>query len=304
MLSPARVGMMDGLLARGMTVAMARRALANAFRRADLDSPALDARLLVGHALALDHTGLVIEDNRKLNGDEMCALASLAARRLAREPVARILGAKEFWGLTLRISEATLVPRPETETVVELALAAIDRGGGRSRALRVADLGTGSGALLLALLSELPNATGAGSDLSQDAVELARENACRLGFSPRAQFFVCDFGAALTGGFDLVVSNPPYIASSEIAALAPEVQYDPQGALDGGSDGLAGYRSIAKDAARLLAPGGRLVVELGIDQELVVAAIFKAAGLATWPARTDLNGVPRALSAGVATLTP
>jgi release factor glutamine methyltransferase len=296
--------MTDRLFAQGMTVAMARRALTNAFRRADLDSPALDARLLVGHALALDHAGLVIEGTRKLNADEARTLASLAARRLKREPVARIVGAKEFWGLTLRLGEATLVPRPETETVVEASLAAIDRGGSRSRALRLADLGTGSGALLLALLSELPNATGVGSDLSQDAVEVARENACRLGFSPRAQFVVCDFGVALTGGFDLVVSNPPYIASGEIAALAPEVQYDPQGALDGGADGLDCYRAIAGDAVRLLAPGGHVVVELGIHQESAVAEIFKAAGLATTPARTDLNNIPRALLAGAALLTP
>ena len=146
-------------LASGMTVVEARRALTDAFRRAGLDSPELDARLLTGHALGLDHTGLVIEANRDLRGDEARRLIALAARRLEREPVARILGVKEFWGLPLRITESTLVPRPETETVVEAALAAIDQGGPRHRALRIADLGTGSGALLIALLTELPNAT-------------------------------------------------------------------------------------------------------------------------------------------------
>ena len=180
-------------LSRDMTVAQARRALADAFRRAGLDSPALDARLLVGHALGLDHTGLTIESGRSLGDDPARALAALAARRLGREPVARILGVKEFWGLPLRLNEATLVPRPETETVVEAALAAIglspqDLGGPRTRALRIADLGTGSGALLLALLTELPNATGIGTDISREALEAARDNAGRLGLAARAAF--------------------------------------------------------------------------------------------------------------------
>jgi release factor glutamine methyltransferase len=304
MLSAVQAEIRGGLLAEGLTVAMARRALADAFQQAGIDSPALDARLLVGHALALDHARLAAEGPRKLDAHETRRLASLAARRLAREPVARILGEKEFWGLTFRVGAATLVPRPETETVVEAALAAIDRSGGRGRALRIADLGTGSGVLLLTLLSELPSATGIGSDLSEDAVAIARDNARRLGLLPRAQFVVCDFGLALAGGFDLVVSNPPYIASAEIAALSPEVRHDPRPALDGGADGLDAYRAIAADAARLLLPRGCLVVELGIHQGPAVTEIFKAAGLATSPARTDLSGIPRALLAAPALLTP
>ena len=187
------------LFAPGMTVAQARRALTDAFRQAELDSPELDARLLVGHALGLDHTGLTIESARSLGDDAAHALTALAARRLEREPVARILGVKEFWGLPLRLNDATLVPRPETETVVEAALAAIDSAGPRSRALRIADLGTGSGALLLALLTELPNASGIGTDVSREALAAARDNADRLGLAARAEFAVCDFGAALTG---------------------------------------------------------------------------------------------------------
>ena len=151
------------LLSRNMTVAQARRALADAFRQAALDSPELDARLLVGHALGLDNTALTIDSGRDLGEDGAHALATLVARRLGREPVARILGIKEFWGLPLRLNEATLVPRPETETVVEAALAAIDGDGPRTRAFRIADIGTGSGALLVALLSELPNAIGRAS---------------------------------------------------------------------------------------------------------------------------------------------
>lgn len=282
-------------LASGMTVVEARRALTNAFRRAGLDSPELDARLLIGHALDLDHTGLLIEANRDLRDDEAKKLIALAARRLEREPVARILGVKEFWGLPLRISKSTLVPRPETETVVEAALAAVDQGGARSRALRIADLGTGSGALLIALLTELPNAVGVATDISVDALHTARDNARRLMLHSRAHFVACDFGAALSQSFDLVVSNPPYIMSGDVAGLPAEVRHDPLRALDGGPDGLARYRTIAGQATRLLKPHGHIVVELGFGQEAPVAALFRAEGLAPKPAHTDLSGIARAL---------
>ena len=287
-------------LASGMTVVEARRALTDAFRRAGLESPELDARLLTGHALGLDHTGLLIEANRDLRGDEAKRLVALAARRLEREPVARILGVKEFWGLPLRIAKSTLVPRPETETVVEAALAAIDQGGPRNRALRIADLGTGSGALLIALLTELPNAVGVATDISIDALLAARGNARQLMLHSRAHFVASDFGAALPQSFDLVVSNPPYIKSGDIAGLAPEVRHDPHRALDGGADGLTCYRTIAGQAPRLLKPRGHIVVELGIGQEAQVAALFRIAGLAPRPAHTDLSGIPRALPVAVA----
>ena len=281
-------------LSSDMTVAQARRAMTDVFRQAELDSPELDARLLVGHALGLDHTGLTIESSRNL-GDAARALAALTARRLDREPVARILGVKEFWGLPLRLNNATLVPRPETETVVEAALAAIDSAGPRNRALRIADLGTGSGALLIALLTELPNATGIGTDVSREALAAARDNADRLGVAARAEFTVCDFGAALPGVFDLVVSNPPYIASADIDTLSPEVRRDPRRALDGGADGLECYRTLVGQAKRLLKPNGDLVIELGIGQEPAVATLFRAMGLTLSPARPDLAGIPRAL---------
>jgi release factor glutamine methyltransferase len=188
--------------------------------------------------------------------------------------------------------------------VVEAALAAIDRAGPRNRALRIADLGTGSGALLIALLAELPNATGIGTDVSREALAAARDNAGRLGVVARTEFTVCDFGAALTGSFDLMVSNPPYIASADIDTLAPEVRHDPRRALDGGADGLDCYRTIAGQAPELLKPNGDLVVELGIGQEPAIAALFRAAGLTPSPARPDLSGIPRALRARVATMTP
>ena len=292
------------MLPSGATIAAARRALTDAFRAAGLDTPELDARVLVGHALGLDHGALAAASNRALDARDAAAIATLAARRLAREPVARITGHKEFWGLPLRVTAATLVPRPETETVVEAALALIDSVGGRSRMLRVADLGTGTGALLLALLSELPNARAIGTDISPDALAVARDNAARVGFGSRAEFVVSDFGAALPGGYDLVVSNPPYVASGEIAALAPEAASEPRLALDGGADGLACYRAIAADAPRLLAPAGHLVIELGFGQQDLVTALIRAQGLETMSVHPDLAGTPRALCARVATIAP
>lgn len=280
-----------------LTVGGARRVWAQKFRACGIDSPDLDARILVGHALGLDRAALARVDSRRLSGEEESAIVTLSHRRLRREPVARIIGMKEFWSLALRVDAATLVPRPETETVVEAVLATIDASGARAQALRIADLGTGSGAILLALLSELPNASGIGTDASVPALCVASDNARRLGLA-RARFVACDMAAALGGIFDIVVSNPPYIASGDIAALAPEVRdFDPWRALDGGPDGLQFYRTIADEALRLLAPGGAVAVEMGIGQARAVAAIFAAAGLAPSPPRSDLNNVPRVVVA-------
>ena len=279
------------------TIAGIRRSLAQQFRAAGLDSANTDARILIGYALSLDHTALATAGDRPLDAEEREAIAALARRRLAREPVARIIGSKEFWSLPLSINASTLVPRPETETVVEVALAAIDASGPRTRTLRIADLGTGSGALLLALLSELPNATGIGTDTSVDALMMAQANAQRLGIT-RAAFVAGDMAQPLGAPLDLIVSNPPYIASGEFAALAPEVRvFDPRSALDGGADGLDCYRSLTASAPALLKPGGALVVEIGAGQADAVARLFSAAGLALEPPQPDLNGIPRVLPA-------
>jgi release factor glutamine methyltransferase len=292
--------MIAGLEA-GVSVATARRLLTQVFRQQDFDTPELDARVLIGHALALDHSTIIAAADRALNADDAEVLTGLAERRLAREPVARITGKKEFWGLLLKLNSATLVPRPETETVIEAALAAVEADAARDQTLAIADLGTGTGALLLALLSELPHAYGIGTDLSVSALRLACENARDHRLAVRGKFVACDFGAALGSGFDLVVSNPPYIRRGDIAGLDPEVsRYDPVLALDGGSDGLDCYRAIARDAWRLLRPHGHLVVELGADQAHPVAALFQAAGLVCPPPRHDLAGVPRALLAQLA----
>lgn len=278
----------------GQTVETARRALATRFRQQGIDSAELDARLLTGGAFGLDLTGLIAATTRIVTPDEAAHLENFLQRRLLGEPVARILGVKEFWGLTLNLSAATLVPRPDTETVVELALEVCRRQERR----RIADIGTGSGAILLALLSELPDATGIGTDISLEALRMARNNAARLGLTQRAAFVACNYTAALSGPFDLIVSNPPYIRSADIAGLDREVrEYDPPRALDGGPDGLAAYRAIAPDAARLLAPGGTLIVEAGYGQSGPIAELMSASGLTPdVPPKADLAGIPRAVA--------
>jgi release factor glutamine methyltransferase len=286
-------------IAPGSTIAAARRSLAAMFRASGIDTPEVDARILVGHAVGLDHAGLAGAPERTLSKREAQAVTALAARRQTREPIARIVGVKEFWDLELVVTPAVLVPRPDTETVVEAALAACaGREVGRGVRL-LADLGVGSGALLLALLSEFGDAFGIGTDRSIAALDTACVNARRHGLQARSAFVACDYGSALAGGFDLVVSNPPYIPTNHIATLAPEVRdFEPRAALDGGNDGLDAYRAIAADAERLLAPGGVLVLELGIGQADMVAGVLAAAGLRVdGPARNDLAGIPRALTA-------
>lgn len=284
----------------GQTVEQARRALSGRFKSASIDSAELDARMLVGAVLGLDLTGLITAASRLLTPDESSSLEDSARRRLNGEPVARILGIREFWGLPLTVSAATLVPRPDTETVVELALEMLRAAPHPDRRPCVADIGTGSGAILLALLSELPNAYGVGTDISVAALRTARANAIELGLADRAGFVACDYAAALSGRFDLVVSNPPYIRSADIAGLATEVRdHDPLRALDGGADGLDAYRALIPQAARLLAQQGALVVEVGEGQDGDVRGLMTAAGLTQeGPARADLAGIRRAVAGG------
>jgi release factor glutamine methyltransferase len=282
----------------GQTIETARRALTAQFKSASVDSAELDARVLVGSVLGLDLTGVIAAAAQILTADEAERLEDFARRRIAGEPVARILGAKEFWGLPLRLSPATLVPRPDTETVVEAALEILRAESRCDSPLRIADLGTGSGAILLALLSELPKAIGVGTDISVPALRTARDNARQLGFLARAAFLACDYAAALSGPFDLIVSNPPYIRSVDIADLAAEVRdHDPHRALDGGIDGLDAYRLIAPEATRLLAPGGALVMEVGHGQSNDVQGLMAAAGLTpAGPPKSDLAGIRRAVT--------
>jgi release factor glutamine methyltransferase len=282
----------------GQTVDHARRSLTALFKAGQIDSAELDGRILVGAALGLDLTGVISSASRLLTPEQASRLEDFACRRLAGEPVARLAGCREFWGLPLQLSADTLVPRPDTETVVELALQMVRAAPAAGGALRIADIGTGSGAILLALLSELPGACGVGTDISVGALRTARANAADLGFGGRAAFVACDHAAALAQGFDLMVSNPPYIRTAEIAGLAPEVRdHDPRRALDGGADGLNAYRALIPQAARLLARRGALVLEVGQGQSAEVEGLMAEAGLLPErPPRADLAGVPRAVA--------
>ena len=282
----------------GHTVEAARRALGARFKSASIDAAELDARMLLGDALGLDLTGMITQAGRVLAPGESLCLEDFARRRLGGEPVARILGHKEFWGLRLELSPATLVPRPDTETVVELALELLRADSAAGQDLRIADLGTGSGAILLALLSELPGARGFGTDISEQALQTARSNAARAGLADRTTLMVCDYATGLNGPFNLIVSNPPYIRSADIGGLAAEVrEHDPPAALDGGADGLDAYRVLIPQAAGLLVPGGALVVEAGAGQSGPIQGLMTAAGLAAAGApKADLAGIQRAVA--------
>jgi release factor glutamine methyltransferase len=277
------------------TIAALRRAIARDLADATR-TPALDARLLVALALGVAPNDVILRDEERAPAEVAARARALARRRADGEPVARIAGEKEFYGLTFRLGPATLVPRPDSETLVDAALAFVDGrdgAGGRDAALRLLDLGTGSGALLLALLHHLPRATGLGIDVAPDAVTVARDNATRLGLAGRAAIAVGDWLAGIAGPFDLVVSNPPYIESGAIAALAVDVKaHDPHVALDGGADGLAAIRPIIAGLDRVLAPDGAAFIEIGAGQAEAVAAI---AGPKRFAARfhRDLAGIER-----------
>ena len=240
---PARGPGPGGVIAGGVTRERALRLIRQEFEAAGLDNAALDARVLLLAALDIGASELAHPPGRKAStGEEASRLGAWTARRLAREPVARILGEREFWGLPFELTAETLVPRPDTETIVETALSLFPD---RHAPLRLVDLGTGSGCLLVALLHELPQAIGVGIDRSPDAVRTARSNARRNGVGSRSLFVVSDWASAIGGGVDLIVSNPPYIASDVVESLDLDVrEHDPRLALDGGADGLDAYRII------------------------------------------------------------
>lgn len=298
MSAPVREG---GLPLRGgglgdgepMTIGDAVAALARRLAAAGIADPRREARLLVALAMGVEPAVPLGWPERLLDASARARLAELATRRAAREPYARLAGRRSFWTLSLELSPATLDPRPDSETLVEAALALLPDHAAR---LRVVDFGTGSGCLLLALLSELPNAEGIGIDILPETAAIARRNAAAAGFAGRAVFAVGDWGRSLSGQADVIVTNPPYIRSRDIANLAPEVaRYEPRMALDGGEDGLAAYRRLASDMARLLRPGGLGLVELGEGQRAAVAQLMDRAGLAFRQVRRDLAGIERVL---------
>ncbi len=277
---------MSGLVTAAEMLAEAARVLESA----GIESPRREARLLLAHAVCIDQAVLLRDLHAPLIAP---GFAALVQRRAAREPLALITGRQEFWSLEFAVSADTLIPRADSEAVVEAALAA----SARWDLHRVLDLGTGTGCLLLAVLAERPDATGIGVDRSEGAARLARRNAMALGLGNRAAFLCGDWATALNARFDLVLSNPPYIESADIAGLMPEVaRYEPRRALDGGADGLDAYRSIVAALPGLLTPDGVAVLEVGIGQAEAVGAIAAAQGLALGGVRDDLSGVARAVT--------
>jgi release factor glutamine methyltransferase len=277
------------------TIAEALTDTAQRLRAAGIDGARWEARLLVGHALGLGDETVIGYPERVVPATALEMLDRVVLRRARREPMSHVLGRREFWSLTFRVTADTLDPRPDSETMITATLAVIDD---RTMPYRVLDLGTGSGCLLLALLSELPNATGVGTDLSPAALVVARVNALALGFGDRCGFHQGDWDCGLDGDFDIIVSNPPYVPSDEIDGLQPEVSlYEPRLALDGGPDGLDGYRALSGVLARRLAAGGVATVELGANQIDRVTSIMSDAGLDIGPSQNDLGGMPRSLVA-------
>jgi release factor glutamine methyltransferase len=273
-----------------------RRALlkqaAERFAAHGIDTAALDARLLFQAASGLRHEDIVAEPELAVAYDVVERFSLLIARRSRFEPVSRILGTREFYGRSFRVTPDVLDPRADTETLIAAALGLVK---GRE-ALRILDLGTGSGAIAVTLLAELPEATAVASDLSAAALRVAKDNAETLGVAGRASFVQANWFAGIGGSFDLIVSNPPYIRQGDIAGLAADVrEFDPQGALDGGPDGLDAYRCIASGAGGQLAPRGRVVLEIGAGQENAVNNLFEASGFARESRHFDLSGQARCL---------
>jgi release factor glutamine methyltransferase len=277
----------------GTTRGAALAALRAQLTRAGFDTAALDARLLLLQALDISQTELMLRPDVEVTGAEAEAIEGFAERRLAHEPVARIIGEREFWGLPFMLSKDTLIPRPDTETLVQAALDFLPA----KAAPRLLDLGTGTGCILIALLHERRDSWGIGVDLSPDAAATASVNAFRNGVRDRASFMVSRWADALFGRFDLIVSNPPYIRPEVIASLDREVRdFDPRGALDGGSDGLEAYRAILHDAPRLMTPEAVLALEIGYDQEEDVVSLARESGFSLLTVRHDLGGHPRAVA--------
>lgn len=278
------------------TLVSAWKAAQGELKAARIDSPAIDARLLLEAASGASRLDILTDPHRPLTSDQQATLSGYLERRLKREPVSRILGRKGFWKIMLSVTPDVLSPRPDTETILDVAMLAFEP----AQAFNVIDLGTGSGAILLAVLSERPGAHGVGTDISSEALAVARENAANLGLDGRAAFLRTEWAAGFgDASFDLVVSNPPYIPSGDIPGLDPEVRdHDPVLALDGGPDGLQAYRDLAPEIARILKPGGVFAVEIGWDQGPQVKALFEAAGLADVRVIKDLGDRHRVVTNG------
>jgi release factor glutamine methyltransferase len=266
-----------------------RRAIPE-LQEAGIEDAARDARVLLAHALGIGHDRLTLKLQDEMTPPQEALFGDALTARAARQPVAQIIGRRLFWGLSFRVTRDTLDPRPETETLVAEAL--------RAPFLKMLDLGTGTGCILLSCLKGMPMARGLGTDISDAALRVAMGNTRDLGLETRARFRQSDWFSEVTGAFDLIVSNPPYIAAEEMPALAPEVRdWEPHLALTPGGDGLDAYRAIARGAGARLMPGGRLLVEIGPSQGAAVAALFAAAGLEAVRVLPDMDGRDRVVAA-------
>lgn len=266
----------------------------DALAKAGLDQPRIEARTLLSHVLKMSSAQILSRGDTEIEVAALSAYRDAVSSRCAGMPLAYITGTREFWSLPLQVSPATLIPRPDTETVVELVL---EHYRNRRQPDTILDLGTGSGCLLLALLTEFPDAHGTGIDLSADACSMASANAALLGLAGRSTWVTGSWTETISRTYDLIVSNPPYIPTHGIGMLQIDVRdYEPINALDGGVDGLDAYRSLFPLAENALAPEGLLAVEIGIDQGIAVSGIATESGLVSGPARVDLSGIERALS--------
>ncbi len=274
-------------MTRGEALVLATQRL----KDAGIDNPEREARLLLSYALQCEALELIIRPGVELNEDEEKFFMGWLARREKREPLARLHGAREFWGLPFGLNEATLEPRSDTETLVECVLKKVPLLSPR---LRMLDIGTGTGCIVLSLLHEYEQAEGVGTDISARALQAAHHNAVQLGLNDRAEFIQTNWCEGVSGVFDVVVSNPPYIATHEMDGLQPEVKiYDPECALHGGVDGLDPYRVMIPSAQALLKSGGLLAVEVGHTQANAVMELFARHGLTQVGAREDYQHIPR-----------
>lgn len=275
----------------GSSLRQALAEIAQLLQKAGIERARAEARLLAAHALGLSIEQIVADDGRLIGSTELDRLRTLATERARRRPMSQILGYREFYGRRFDVTPDVLTPRPDSETLID---AVLDHMADRGAPLEVLELGVGTGCLLLTLLAELPQVRGAGVDLSAKALEVARGNAAALGLAGRCRLVQGDWTNAITGMFDVVISNPPYIPSADIAGLDPEVAtHEPRLALDGGADGLSFYRRLAGDIARLLRPQGLLALEVGEGQARPVAALLTAAGIEVLEQRRDLAGIER-----------
>ena len=260
-------------------------------QRAHVVSASLDARMLLEQVLGVSREQLLVSMDNELTNAQHAEYQRLTSLRAERRPMAQILGRREFWGMEFNVSEATLDPRPDSETLIE---AVLERVADRAAPLKILDLGTGTGCLMLSLLRELPSASATAVDICPAALDVARSNALSLGLSGRVQFLGSNWCEHVSGSFDIVISNPPYIPTQDIEALEPEVsQYEPRLALDGGKDGLDCYRIIVGKLPQLLADGGFAALEIGIGQQNALELLTQQSGLKLAAVKKDLGGIPR-----------